>query len=67
MNKDLVLACLRRRNRPLCDDCISAISGVKPRQQVNQICRRMAANGQIIREHGVCRHCEGEKLVNRVA
>jgi hypothetical protein len=66
-NSERLLKCLRNHKHPLCDDCLGDLSGVRPRQQVNQLCRRMAAEGVIIRARGRCRHCTGEKLVNGLA
>jgi hypothetical protein len=37
---------------PLDDDELSAVSGVRPRQQVNQICRRLEANNILSRKPG---------------
>lgn len=38
----------------VCDDCLAVIAGVQPRQQINQICRRLHAEGRIVRQSGVC-------------
>ena len=44
------------------DDELSSLSGVQPRQQVNQVCRHLANCGKIIREKG-----PNGKLVNNLA
>lgn len=47
-----------------CDDCISSQVGVRPRQQVHQICTRLSSSGSIARTRGVCSSCCRHKLVN---
>jgi hypothetical protein len=63
-NTQMVLVQVKKA--ALCDDCISAETGVKPRQQVNQICRRMSKAGEIRREKRECQRCHKDKLVNFV-
>lgn len=55
-----ILALLRARPC-LNDDEIAAALGIEPRQTVNQICRRLAAKGVLMREPG-----SRGKLVNRL-
>jgi len=63
-NEETILSLLRR-GKSLCDDCISAVTAITPRQQVNQICRRLAARGAIQRRRELCDRCgERNKLVN---
>lgn len=50
----------------LCDDHLSAETGIAPRQQVNQICRRLAERGAVVREKGTCLRGERGKIVNRL-
>jgi hypothetical protein len=64
-SKDKILVVLQAREVALCDDCLSKLAGVTPRQQVNQICRPLADAGTIERNHGPCGNCGGSKLVNR--
>lgn len=54
-NMDLVLAALRRASEPLSDAELVSITGIRPHQQVNQICRRLAAEGRIVRFKGINR------------
>jgi hypothetical protein len=61
-NQDLILEVLKRYPEGLDDDQLSQLSGVVPRQQVNQICRRLEANGVIAREAGAALG----KIVNRL-
>ena len=50
-NSDRILELLRRRPG-LDDDEISRLSGVEPRQQVNQLCRRLEKEGVLERVRG---------------
>ncbi len=52
---------------PLCDDCLSETAGVKPRQQVNQRARQLAAEGHIQRSPTECSQCGRYKLTNVLA
>jgi len=62
---DIVIDFLETQHQdPICDDCISEISRVEPRQQVNQICRRVAKTGNILRSTGTCAICGKTKLCN---
>lgn len=60
-NADRILAALGRHG-PLSDAMLRKLSGVEPHQQVNQICRRLAAQGQIRRSQSV-----GGPIVNQLA
>jgi hypothetical protein len=51
---------------PLCDDCLSKETGIHPRQQINQLCRKMAKAKLILRENSSCPKCFGDKYINRV-
>jgi uncharacterized repeat protein (TIGR03833 family) len=53
------------QKKPYCDDCVSEILSIFPRQQINQISRRLEAKGTITRNHGVCYECRRAKIVNR--
>jgi hypothetical protein len=48
----------------VCDDCLSIVADVTPRQQVNQICRGLAARNVIDRSQRECSVCGRQKLVN---
>lgn len=50
-NAERILAALQERG-PLSDSDLRRQTGVEPHQQVNQICRRLAAQGVIWRERG---------------
>ena len=59
-NRLRILEALRRTGRPL-DDELSGIASVRPRQQVNQICRALEREGIVRRYHG-----RDQKLVNEL-
>ncbi|WP_327039673.1 hypothetical protein [Micromonospora maris] len=61
-NRDRVLEALRLSSRPLDDDQLSQRTGVRPRQQVNQICRALHLAGTIRRHEG-----PDGKIVNELA
>lgn len=57
-NTDRILQALNTANRVLCDDCISSIANVLPRQQVNAIATSLFAEGRIFRQGGqLCGEC----------
>lgn len=47
-----------------CDDCISNQSKIEPRQQVNQICRRLLEQNKLQRYKAECDLCHKSKIVN---
>ncbi|GAB3810180.1 hypothetical protein HDA39_003906 [Kribbella italica] len=57
-----ILSAIRARAVPLDDDQLSAVTGIQPRQAVNQICRRLATEAVISRGIGA-----GGKLVSCIA
>ena len=61
-NRDVVLETIRSAPEGLTDAEIVKRTGIRPHQQVNQICRRLADAGEIIRGPGVNR-----LVVNRPA
>lgn len=58
-HRDVVLRVLRLSPRPLDDDQLSDRTGIRPRQQVNQICRGLQREGLVRRYVG-----EHQKIVN---
>ena len=53
--------------RPFCDDCLSVLLNIFPRQQIYQICAyRLAPMGKITRQKGKCANCGRYKTVNSV-
>ena len=66
-NKDKILKYIAMHHSfYLCDDCLSKVLGINPRQQVNQICRKLMVNNEIVREIGKCSNCCKDKLLNKV-
>lgn len=55
-----------QRSGPMCDDCLSSSSFVKPRQTVNARCRELEAEGQLERRTDRCPQCKATKIVNRL-
>ncbi|MCY3839476.1 MAG: helix-turn-helix domain-containing protein [Gammaproteobacteria bacterium] len=51
-NRDRILELLRASEHPLTDSEIRRRTGIEPHQQVNQICRALAAQGLIDRTRG---------------
>lgn len=49
-----------------CDDCLSEVLNIYPRQQVNQICNKFKIQAGIKREIKQCSNCSKDKLVNFV-
>src|SRR5690554_3592037 len=60
-HREKILSTLRHATTPLDDDEISRRTGIRPRQQVNQICRALTREGLVTRTYGPDR-----KIVNSV-
>ncbi|MDD3925879.1 MAG: hypothetical protein PHT33_04405 [bacterium] len=65
-NRELILETLEVFPKGLCDDCLSGVTNIRPRQQVNQICRLLKEEGTINRHQMVCPHgcSQNKKLIN---
>lgn len=63
-NIETIIEVLEAYHDGCCDDCTSSKTGIQPRQQVNQICNRLAQKGNIIRQRGQCILCHGKKILN---
>src|SRR5207302_9195391 len=65
-NLDRIMGVLRAHPDGMCDDCLSQISSVTPRQTVYAICSVQSRKGVISRAKGVCPQdrCHRTKLVN---
>src|SRR3989442_1389901 len=66
-NAERILEALEEVSAGCCDDCLSRRTGVKPRQQVNQICHRLENAGTTTREAGTCGVCGAAKTVSALA
>lgn len=65
-NKERILEVLTSGRR-LCDDCLSDLLGIKPRQGVNQVCRTLRDKNRITRLTEACQGCTTLKITNAVA
>lgn len=65
-NTDLVLKFIQNNKVSYCDDCLSKILNMYPRQQVNQICNKLKVSGAIHREISQCFNCSKNKILNVV-
>lgn len=66
-NSDKILEYLRNNNQNICDDCLSKILEISPRQQINQICNNLYKKGLLIREKNrECIVCQLRKITNTV-
>ena len=64
-NKELILDFLAEvAPGKICDDCLSVELDIYPRQQINQICRRLVDDEIISRYQAVCSSCHKSKIVN---
>ena len=64
-NRDKIMNYLRtKKEEKYCDDCLSSILKIYPRQQINQICRNLSDRGYIRRKKGLCSNCSKYKIVN---
>ena len=60
-----ILAFLASASGPICDDCLSARTGITPRQTINLNCNRMAKANQIARGAMlICHFCRTQKICN---
>ena len=53
---DEIEAFLKRTARAYCDDCLSELLHIHPRQQVNQKTNMLAKNAMFVRYNGECAH-----------
>lgn len=58
-----ILEALQSTNR-LCDDCLSEVAGVRPRQSINIACRALHASKSLLRPKEGCTRCGKTKIVN---
>ena len=60
-NYEKIISFLQQCGNGFCDDCLAKITGVYPRQQVNQICNRH--DEQILKQHDkTCSLCGKIKI-----
>lgn len=63
-NKEIILNYIKKNNSKICDDCLSYLLQISPRQQVNQICNKLYKSNEINRKIDCCSNCKKDKLVN---
>ena len=53
---------LSQTKKSYCDDCLSKLTGISPRQQINQLCNK---NSKVIHrdDYGKCFNCSKYKIV----
>ncbi len=51
----------------LCDDCLSEVTAITPRQSINISCRDMHAGKVLLRPRETCPRCNRTKIVNRLS
>jgi Zn finger protein HypA/HybF involved in hydrogenase expression len=59
----------KNKGKCFCDDCLSELSGVKPRQQINAICNQNKDRDivRIEQGDGVCYYCRSNKKIVRTS
>lgn len=62
-NKEKIQSALTTSG-PMCDDCISTSTVIKPRQTVNIACRELEQCGELQRKKDMCPQCKKVKIVN---
>jgi hypothetical protein len=55
-----------QRSASLCDDCLSEVTGIRPRQAINIAARKLAAQKDLSRTTEACARCRRSKIVNRM-
>ena len=66
-HKNDVLNFLIHDEGTLCDDCLSELTNIHPRQAIYQICSSLAAEGHIVRTVALCSACGRNKKTSRIA
>jgi hypothetical protein len=56
---------VRSGGRAFCDDCLSVMLSIQPRQQVQQKTAQLAADPRFVRSPGQCDRCDSNKRVIR--
>lgn len=63
-HKDKVIDFLSNKSEVYCDDCISQLCGILPRQTVYQTCSKLLTEGKVQRNTGSCFNCGKSKTIN---
>lgn len=63
-HKDTIISYLTENKGTYCDDCLSKICNISPRQTVLQVCTKLHLDEKVIRKIGTCSYCGREKKVS---
>ncbi len=66
-NREKIISKLAQQTGQVCDDCLATLTGISPRQTVNQICNSLSEAGVITRGSGNCTRCGKSKKVSQMA
>ncbi len=55
------------KSGPMCDDCLSIATHIKPRQAINSVCRTLVSRNELKRKRISCPVCAKTKIVNQLA
>ncbi len=55
-----------KAGRAYCDDCLSEVLNIRPRQQAQQKTSHLARDNRFWRAHARCDRCEEHKIVIRL-
>ena len=65
-NSEKMIELIESVTGPLCDDCISMMTVISPRQTINQRMRQWEKSGKIIRTQSICHKCKKLKKTNQI-
>ncbi|AYO31671.1 hypothetical protein D2962_14655 [Biomaibacter acetigenes] len=65
-HSEKIIDFLYSRNKSFCDDCLSKLLGIEPRQTIYVICNKLYKQGTINRYKDECSYCKKDKLINRI-
>jgi reverse gyrase len=66
-NSEIVLNFIKdHRTHSYCDDCLSDVLHIHPRQQINQICNNLKNSKVLERNKERCHYCSEHKMVNKL-
>ena len=57
---------LDNKDKYFCDDCLSKLLSIEPRQTINTICNKLFRQDMINRRKGKCSYCKMIKIVNGI-
>ena len=66
LNENIILEFLQKYRQGHCDDCLSAILNITPRQQVNGIARLLESKKELYRRKSDCFKCHRHKICNHI-